>query len=659
MAALERSLPRPAALALAVALALSASTLAAARASAASAWVTSPEPVAASIPLSSAPVVGIDEAGNATELWLQEGEGVAIESSTRQAGGAWTPAVAVPSEDHAAEPVLAVSSEGQATAAWVDYREGESPQVWSSQRTPGGAWSAAVPLGGAVPQRGVHGLSVDVDAGGNAVVAWYEHPEEGDEQWLQVDVRQGASWRGSERISQEAGVRGYEHPALATDGHGGFIAIWAEASGLDTVYSITADELRGGVWQGDQTLMSGSELLGPPNIAENAAGEATALWMNYQLRDLDTASLRGGQWNVQLIEGGTTENECYIPQPQVGIDAAGDSTAAWVNNSDNILSDTLPTGGAWTGISQLTEFPEGTVAQALSLREDPAGDAALVWNRLDNDEYALGVEATYRTAGQTWETPADISTEVFNSEPSLAMDARGDALASWGASQGESYDELSYAYVGDPPASAPSPSESAPSSSESAPADASGSSESAPGDASGSSTVPSDVRASTGSPGLAPVYLVVPHSRLHLHRGSRTLTASIRNRNAFTVTGTATISWFLLPRRAALAASPHATSTAIATVARFSLPAHATGQVRFRLSTRALRRLFAYVPDSGHDLVSIRLLVQGADGQHSSGATVYALDAPITARVRHRHAPVVPPGYRAPVDPWVKAHAAC
>jgi hypothetical protein len=653
MAALERSLPRPAALALAVAVALSACTLAAARASAASAWVTSPEPVAASIPLQSAPVVGMDEAGNATELWLQgEGKGVAIESSTRQAGGAWTPAVAVPSEGHAAEPVLAVSSAGQATAAWVDYREGESPQVWSSQRTPGGAWSAALPLGGAVPQRGVHGLSVDLDAGGDGVVAWYEYSEGGGEQWLEVDVRQGTSWRGPERISQEAGVRGYEHPALATDGHGGFIAIWAEANDLDTVFSITADELREGVWQGDQTLMSGSESLGPPNIAENAAGEATALWMNYQLRDLDTASLRGGQWNVQLVEGGTTENECYIPQPQVGIDAAGDSTAAWVNNSDNVLSGTLPSGGAWTGISQLTEFPEGTVAQALSLREDPAGDAALVWNRLDYYEYALGVEATYRTAGQTWEMPAGISTETFNSEPSLAMDARGDALASWGASQGESYDELSYAYVEAPPTSAPS-------SNESAPADASGSSESAPANASGSSSVPSNVRASTGSPGLAPVYLVVPHSRLHLHRGSRTLTASIRNRNAFTVTGTATISWFLLPRRGAHAASSHATPTAIATIAHFSLPADASGQVRFRLSTRALRRLFAYVPDSGHDLVSIRLLVQGADGQHSSGATVYALDAPITARVRHRHAPVVPPGYRAPVDPWVKAHAAC
>ena len=643
MAVLDRALPPCLAFLLAMSVALCASTLTASSASAASSWVTSPEPVATSSALIGAPVVSMDEAGDSTELWLQsEGEGVAIKSATREDGGSWTPSVTVPSEGHANEPVLAVSPQGQATAAWVDYREGESPQVWSSQRAPGGAWSAAVRLGVASPQRGVHGLSVVVDASGTAVVAWYEYGEAGEGQWLEVDTRQGASWHGPERISQEAGVQGYEHPALATDGHGGFIAIWAEVNDQYTNYSIVADEMREGVWQGDQTLMSGDEQLGEANIAENAAGEATALWMNYGLENLDTATLRGGQWNVQVIESGSEDNQCHLPQPQVGIDAVGDSTAAWLNTAGDVFTDTLPDGGAWTGISQLTDFPEGTVAQALSLGEDPAGGAALVWSRWDYDQDMINVEGTYRTPGQTWETPVGISTASEDlSEPSLAMDARGDALTSWGMGIYEPNGELSYAYVGAPPASKPS------------------SGASGPTNPSGSPSVTSAVRGGTESPGLGPVYLVVPHSRLRLHRGSRTLTATIRNRNAFPVTGTATLSWFLLPRRGAHAAgSREGTSTAIATIAHFSLSAHGSSQVRFRLSARALRRLRAYVPDSGHDLVSIRLVVRG-DGEHSSGATVYALDAPITAGVRHRHAPVVPPGYRAPVDPWVKAHAAC
>jgi hypothetical protein len=136
------------------------------------------------------------------------------------------------------------------------------------------------------------------------------------------------------------------------------------------------------------------------------------------------------------------------------------------------------------------------------------------------------------------------------------------------------------------------------------------------------------------------------------------LNATIRNDNAFSVTGTATMSWFLLPSAGAHLARSDETPAAIATVARFSLPADASARASFRLRTRALRRLFAYVPDSGHDLVSIRLVVQGADGERSSGSTVYALDAPRGGRV-HRHRLVVPPGYRAPVDPWVDAHAAC
>jgi hypothetical protein len=45
----------------------------------------------------------------------------------------------------------------------------------------------------------------------------------------------------------------------------------------------------------------------------------------------------------------------------------------------------------------------------------------------------INVEGTYRTPGQTWETPVGISTASEDlSEPSLAMDARGDALTSWG-----------------------------------------------------------------------------------------------------------------------------------------------------------------------------------------------------------------------------------
>ncbi len=631
MATLDRAL-RPC---LALSFALVGLALTAASA-AASSWITPEEPVASSITLRGAPVVGIDEAGQATELWTsqEEGETSVLESSTRPAGGSWTPAVTVPSEGHPEEPVLAVSPEGVATAAWIDHQEGGSPQVWSSERAPGGAWTAAVRISVGAPQRGVHGLSVVAGASGSAIVAWYEYPEGIDEQWLEAATRQGSSWHATERISQQAGIWGYEHPALATDGHGGFVAVWGQYDWEGSVYSIVAAEQREGVWQGNDTLMTGHESLGEPNVAENAAGEATALWVDYELEQSTSASLRGGQWTLKLLEGGTADNQCFPPQPQVGIDAAGSSTAAWVDTAGNIFTAELPAGGMWAGLSRLTEFPEGTVARGLSLGEDPAGDAALVWNRLEYGDFTLSVEGTYRRAGQTWETPAPISPGAENlSEPTLAMDATGDALTSWGTGLYEPHGRLSYAFVGAPPVSTPAPTKTA------------------SGVASGSPSAPS---------GLAPVYLVLPRSRLHLHRGSRTLTATIHNSNSFPVTGTATMSWFLLPAAGAHTARSHANPKAapIATVATFSLPADGSARVSFRLSARALRRLFAYVPDAGHDLISIRLAVRGADGRHSSGDTVYALDAALGRRAHNRRL-IVPRGYRAPVDPWVKAHAAC
>jgi hypothetical protein len=190
---------------------------------------------------------------------------------------------------------------------------------------------------------------VVVDPNGTAVVAWYEYGEAGEGQSLEVDTRQGESWHGPERISHEAGVQGYEHPALTTDGHGNFIAIWAATNDQYTVFSVVADEMHDGVWQGDQTLMSGDEQLGEANIAENATGEATALWMNYGLKNLDTATLRGGQWNVRVIESGSEDNQCHLPQPQVGVDAAGDSTAAWLNTAGDVLPIRFPTAAHGRG----------------------------------------------------------------------------------------------------------------------------------------------------------------------------------------------------------------------------------------------------------------------------------------------------------------------
>ncbi len=515
--------------------------------------------------------------------------------------------------------------------------------MFSSQRSGQGAWAPAVRLGAAVPQRYAYNPSVAVNASDAAAAVWYVYDEAGGEEWIEAASGQGSSWSAPVRLSTPGtGVQRYGHVDVAADGHGGFVTVWVQYDELSGLYSLMAEELREGAWQGAQTIASSHERLEDPSVAENAAGEATALWLNYELREIFSASLRGGQWTPQLIEGSTESTFCGLPQPQAGVDAAGVSTATWVNAGGDVFTDTLPNGGVWTGPLRLTNMPEGSLAREPALSENAAGAASLVWSRWNTLENTESTEASYRPAGGSWETPRSLSTTTTEAvmPPDVTIDATGDALTSWGAGAYGSPFDLPYAYVQAPPSppSAPaSPAQSA-------------TSDSTPQTTSTSSA--------SGVPGLGPVYLVVAHSRLRLHRHSHTVSATIRNRNAFAVTGTATMSYYL-PAASAARVGGGSAERAIATVAHFALAPGASSKISFRLSARALRRLFAFVPDSGHDLVSIRLVIDGPAGQHASGYSVYALDAPPTAHARHHRVPAVPPGYRAPVDPWVKAHAAC
>jgi hypothetical protein len=614
-------------------------------AEAASSWIAPSEPVAASVALSDSPVVAMDEAGEANELWVQRTESessTVLESSTRPRGGVWTAAVRVPSTGLALEPAISATPAGVDTAVWR-ASEGESGEIFSSQRSNDGAWSAAVALDTPVTNQYADQPSIAVSEGGAAAAVWLVYDTETGQEWIEGAVRQGGNWSPPVRLSEaETELQRYGRLDVAGDGHGDFVTAWVQYAPLSGLYSVDAAQVRAGAWQGAQEITASSARLETPSVAENSLDEATAVWLDYESLQMDSASLHNGQWTLQAIEGSSENNYCGLPQPQVGVDAAGISTAAWVDHAGDLFTDTLPPGGNWSGARRLADLPEGSIVYQPTMAVNPAGAAALAWDRWNTEEGSWSVEASYRPAGGSWEEPASIAaTGEGATAPSLSIDSAGDALTSWGAGPYGATADVLYAYVQAPlpettaltsqPATGVSPATSKP------------------------AVVPAVV------PGLGPVYLVVAHSRLRLARHSHVVHASIRNRNPFPVSGTATMSYYLLPSKRAHGAkvAGGSATVAVATVAHFDLAAYAEGHVSFRLSARALRRLFADVPDSGHDLVSIRLTVSGAGGQQSSGTSVYALDAPAYRAAAHRPVPSVPPGYGAPVDPWVKAHAAC
>lgn len=135
------------------------------------------------------PQLAVDGAGNATAVWpARRGDDYIIRTAYRPAGGTWgTPEevwnggpLTTPwqGEPHSVFPQAAVVADpsGRLTAVWGATSEADGGfVVRASHRSPGGHWSAAVPLapadGNLDPYEGSHPVAV-VDPAGNVTAGW-------------------------------------------------------------------------------------------------------------------------------------------------------------------------------------------------------------------------------------------------------------------------------------------------------------------------------------------------------------------------------------------------------------------------------------------------------------------------------------------------------
>jgi|CZKG01.1.fsa_nt_gi hypothetical protein len=141
---------------------------------------------------------------------------------------------------------------------------------------------------------------------------------------------------------------------------------------------------------------------------------------------------------IELSEAGE-----HAGAPHLVLDAAGNATAVWDrwNGSDTVVETAYrPAGEAWQAPTDLSEEAEEAEAlagahdaSAPQIAVDGAGDVTVVWERYEGANDLL-VQADYRPAGGSWETPVTISGPsgtMADLEPKVAVDARGDATALW------------------------------------------------------------------------------------------------------------------------------------------------------------------------------------------------------------------------------------
>jgi hypothetical protein len=163
------------------------------------------------------------------------------------------------------------------------------------------------------------------------------------------------------------------------------------------------------------------------------------VWKGYDGADevIESASRpAGGSWQAPVELSGPGHD---ASEPQVAVDSGGDAVAVWkrYDGTNQIIeAASRPAGGSWQAPVDLSAT--GQNASEPQVAVDPSGDAVAVWKGSDGTNQII--EAASRPTGGSWQAPVDISAIGQNaSEPQVTVDPDGDGVAVWKGSDGANF----------------------------------------------------------------------------------------------------------------------------------------------------------------------------------------------------------------------------
>jgi hypothetical protein len=344
----------------------------------------------------------------------------------------WLPAVDISEPgEHAASPHVVLDSGGNATAVW-DRWNGTDTVVESAYRPAGEGWEAPVDL--SEPELegevvlGAHDAQspqIAVDRNGNVTVLWERYA--GTKIVLQsVDRPAGGSWTAPIDIA-EVNQGATPEPWIAVDWEGNATAVWKKGEVIQSAFRPF-----GGSWGAPTPISTGESFV--PQAAMDARGDATAVWMHFNgSRYVVEAAYRpeGGEWESPTLVSKPGES---AGNPHVALDADGDSLVAWRGEDagkEYVRAAYRSVGEPWGQPENVSS--EGEQVQSVRAAVDPDGNAIVAWaGDIPKEGGHEIAHAAYRSAGGEWETPTELSADGGNSFPSdVVFDTSGNASVVW------------------------------------------------------------------------------------------------------------------------------------------------------------------------------------------------------------------------------------
>jgi hypothetical protein len=125
--------------------------------------------------------------------------------------------------------------------------------------------------------------------------------------------------------------------------------------------------------------------------------------------------------------------------PQIAVDGAGNAVAIWErSNGTNLIiqSATRPAGGSFSAPVDLSAPQQDASDPQIAV--DGAGNAVAIWERSNGTN--LIIQAATRPAGGSFSAPVDLSAPGQDAfEPQIALDGAGNAVAIWERSNGTNF----------------------------------------------------------------------------------------------------------------------------------------------------------------------------------------------------------------------------
>ncbi len=171
-----------------------------------------------------------------------------------------------------------------------------------------------------------------------------------------------------------------------------------------------------------------------PEIAMDAEGNATAVWLQY-----DTPKLRS-VWSNRYTKGagwGTAErienDDLDALRPRIAMDQNGNALAIWQQDDGtrfNTWSNRYTAGNSW-GTAELIENAAFELSWNPEIAISANGDALAAWSKSDGERYKIWFNRYTNDSG--WGTAELIVTNSTESTAAIdvAINANGDAIAVW------------------------------------------------------------------------------------------------------------------------------------------------------------------------------------------------------------------------------------